>query len=38
MATDIKLGWDVEALNKAYRQGYMAWRDGHGQNPLPIPR
>ena len=24
MATDIKLGWDVEALNKAYRQGYMA--------------
>ncbi|OZB14275.1 MAG: hypothetical protein B7X58_08170 [Marinobacter sp. 34-60-7] len=24
MAKDIKLGWDVEALNKAYRQGYMA--------------
>lgn len=24
MANDIKLGWDVEALNKAYRQGYMA--------------
>nr|WP_166269824.1 hypothetical protein [Marinobacter caseinilyticus] len=24
MARDIKLGWDVEALNKAYRQGYMA--------------
>lgn len=24
MARDIKLGWDVEALNKAYRQGYMS--------------
>lgn len=24
MARDIKLGWDVEVLNKAYRQGYMA--------------
>jgi ribosome modulation factor len=24
MARDIRLGWDVEALNKAYRQGYMA--------------
>lgn len=24
MARDIKLGWDVESLNKAYRQGYMA--------------
>ncbi|MBW0148565.1 ribosome modulation factor [Marinobacter arenosus] len=24
MARDMKLGWDVEALNKAYRQGYMA--------------
>lgn len=24
MARDIKLGWEVEALNKAYRQGYMA--------------
>ncbi|WP_100639169.1 ribosome modulation factor [Marinobacter salexigens] len=24
MARDIKLGWDVEALNKAYRQGNMA--------------
>lgn len=24
MARDIKLGWDVEALNKAYRQGCMA--------------
>ena len=23
MARDIKLGWDVESLNKAYRQGYM---------------
>ncbi|MDX1802364.1 MAG: ribosome modulation factor [Marinobacter sp.] len=24
MARHIKLGWDVDALNKAYRQGYMA--------------
>ncbi|MFL1453940.1 ribosome modulation factor [Marinobacter sp. GN3S48] len=24
MARDFKLGWDVESLNKAYRQGYMA--------------
>ncbi|MBQ0833408.1 hypothetical protein [Marinobacter sp.] len=24
MARDMKLGWDVDALNKAYRQGYMA--------------
>lgn len=24
MARDIKLGWDVEVLNKAYRQGYMS--------------
>ncbi len=24
MVRDIKLGWDVEALNKAYRQGHMA--------------
>lgn len=24
MVRHIKLGWDVEALNKAYRQGYMS--------------
>lgn len=24
MARDMKLGWNVEALNKAYRQGLMA--------------
>lgn len=24
MARDIKLGWDVDSLNKAYRQGLMA--------------
>ncbi|MBD3655758.1 MULTISPECIES: ribosome modulation factor [Marinobacter] len=24
MATDTGLGWGVESLNKAYRQGYMA--------------
>lgn len=24
MARDIKFGWDVDALNKAYRQGFVA--------------
>lgn len=24
MARDIKPGWDVEALNKAYQQGYIS--------------
>lgn len=24
MAKDFTLGWDLESLNKAYRQGYMA--------------
>jgi len=35
MARDIKLGWDVEALNKAYRQGYMAGSMGMDKTRCP---
>ena len=35
MARDIKLGWDVESLNKAYRQGYMASEMGMGRQRCP---
>ncbi|QSP95851.1 hypothetical protein LPB19_05445 [Marinobacter salinisoli] len=35
MARDIKLGWDVEALNKAYRQGYMAASMGMKKHRCP---
>lgn len=35
MTTDIKLGWDVEALNKAYRQGYMAGEMGMEKSRCP---
>ncbi|MBZ2170290.1 MULTISPECIES: ribosome modulation factor [Marinobacter] len=35
MARDIKLGWDVEALNKAYRQGYMAASMGMDKSRCP---
>lgn len=35
MARDIKLGWDVEALNKAYRQGYMAATMGMARERCP---
>ena len=35
MARDIKLGWDVEALNKAYRQGYMAANIGMDKSRCP---
>ncbi|WP_372995229.1 ribosome modulation factor [Marinobacter sp.] len=35
MARDIKLGWDVEALNKAYRQGYMAANMGMDKTRCP---
>ncbi|MGC8119948.1 ribosome modulation factor [Marinobacter sp. VGCF2001] len=35
MATDIKLGWDVEALNKAYRQGCMAGEMGLPKSRCP---
>ncbi|WP_336367451.1 ribosome modulation factor [Marinobacter sp. C2H3] len=35
MPRDIKLGWDVEALNKAYRQGYMAASVGMERSRCP---
>ena len=35
MARDIKLGWDVEALNKAYRQGYMSANMGMDKSRCP---
>lgn len=35
MARDIKLGWDVESLNKAYRQGYMAANMGMARECCP---
>jgi ribosome modulation factor len=35
MARDIKLGWDVESLNKAYRQGYMAANMGMIRDRCP---
>lgn len=35
MARDIKLGWDVEALNKAYRQGFMAASMGMERSRCP---
>ena len=35
MARDIKVGWDVEALNKAYRQGYMAANMGMDKSRCP---
>lgn len=35
MARDTKLGWDVEALNKAYRQGYMAATMGMEKTRCP---
>ncbi len=35
MARDFKLGWDVESLNKAYRQGYMAASMGMARSRCP---
>jgi len=35
MARDIKLGWEVEALNKAYRQGHMAASMGLAKTRCP---
>lgn len=35
MARDVKLGWDVEALNKAYRQGHMAGSMGMAKARCP---
>jgi len=35
VARDIKLGWDVEALNKAFRQGHMAGSMGMDKTRCP---
>ncbi|MDC0661304.1 ribosome modulation factor [Marinobacter sp. SS21] len=35
MAREINLGWDVETLNKAYRQGHMAAAMGMGCDRCP---
>ncbi|WP_097462071.1 ribosome modulation factor [Mangrovitalea sediminis] len=35
MARDISLGWDLESLNKAYRQGYMAGLMGMEHDRCP---
>lgn len=35
MARDVKLGWDLESLNKAYRQGYMAGLMGMNRERCP---
>lgn len=35
MAGDTKLGWDVESLNKAYRQGHMAAAMGMDRSRCP---
>lgn len=35
MAHDIGLGWDLESLNKAYRQGYMAGLMGMARERCP---
>lgn len=35
VARDMKLGWDVQALNKAYRQGYMAASMGMDKTRCP---
>ncbi|MBL1273204.1 MAG: ribosome modulation factor [Marinobacter maritimus] len=35
MARDMKLGWNVEALNKAYRQGYLAASVGMNKTRCP---
>lgn len=35
MARDIKLGWDMDTLNKAYRQGSMAASMGLDKSRCP---
>ena len=35
MARDIKLGWDIDALNKAYRQGYLSGVMGMDRERCP---
>ncbi len=35
MTREIQLGWDVDTLNKAYRQGHMAAAMGIGRDRCP---
>lgn len=35
MAQDFSLSWDIDSLNKAYRQGYMAGVMGANQQQCP---
>lgn len=35
MAQDFSLNWDIESLNKAYRQGYMAGVMGANTQQCP---
>ncbi|MDX1456363.1 MAG: ribosome modulation factor [Marinobacter sp.] len=35
MTTDINLGWEVDTLNKAYRQGHMAASMGMTRERCP---
>lgn len=35
MAREVGLGWDLESLNKAYRQGYMAGMMGMPRERCP---
>lgn len=35
MANDLSLCWDLDSLNKAYRQGYMAGVMGMDQSRCP---
>ena len=35
MAQDLSLSWDIDSLNKAYRQGYMAGIMGANRQHSP---
>ena len=35
MAQDFSISWDIDTLNKAYRQGYMAGVMGMENNKCP---
>jgi ribosome modulation factor len=35
MAQDVSFAWDMDSLNKAYRQGYMAGVMGPDQRKCP---
>lgn len=36
MAQDFSISWDIDSLNKAYRQGYMAGVMGMNNNTCPF--